>query len=176
MQNIDGYFDWLVRRVFGASFKARMDEYSMLVGYLFVKGYWYRLPMDRNRFSDGVSMRWKYHKETGNLEPEMDSDFCSMLEMMAGLAYRCEIDIMWNDTYGDRTREWFWKMICSLGLDHLTNDIFTEEAADAVVDRFLNGEYGYDGEGGLFSFDRPHFDIHRTELWKQLQWFLAEQK
>lgn len=176
MESIDIYFSWLVGLVYKKSAEARLSTHGKLLRYLFEKPFIVRVPLDQNRLGDGASLRWVFYKETGIEDPIQDDDYCSMLEMMVALANRCECDIMANDTYGDRTKIWFWSMVKSLGLADQTDDIFDESYCDGVIERFLKGEYGYDGTGGLFELQCPHYDIHNTELWMQLQWFLKERK
>ena len=97
---------------------------------------------------------------------------CSVLEMMVALAIRCEETIMDNPAYGDRTAQWFWGMIRTLGLYSMTDDRFDQEYVDMVIDRFLNRDYEPNGEGGLFKINNCKYDLRKIEIWYQLCWYL----
>jgi hypothetical protein len=99
---------------------------------------------------------------------------CSVLEMMAALAIRCEESIMDDPLVGDRTKQWFWKMIVNLGLGSMTNDKFDVKYVDYVLDRFLDREYEPDGRGGLFTIRDCEDDMRDIEIWVQLNRYVNE--
>jgi len=94
--------------------------------------------------------------------------------MMAALAFRCEEQIMSDAEYGDRTGEWFWAMIESLGLTGMDDEHFNKQFADDVVDRFLDRNYSRNGEGGLFTVQNPRRDMRSTEIWYQMCFYLND--
>ena len=91
--------------------------------------------------------------------------------MILGLAYRCE-DIMSDPAVGDRTVQWFWRMITNLGLGGMTDNNFDEEAADRIVERFLDRRYTHDGHGGLFVVPHAEEDLRDVSTWTQMLWYL----
>ena len=97
---------------------------------------------------------------------------CSVLEMMIALAIRCEETIMDNPLYGDRTAQWFWRMMSNLGLGLMTDDIYDRDLVKQKIDRFLNREYDPDGKGGLFYIRGCAEDLRNVEIWAQLCWYL----
>ena len=119
---------------------------------------------------DGVDLRIRYEMITD--EHVSRNKPCSILEMMIALAIRCEETIMDNPSYGDRTAQWFWGMIRTLGLYSMTDDRFDTEYVDKVVERFLSREYAPNGEGGLFKIPNCKYDLRRIEIWYQLCWYL----
>ena len=100
---------------------------------------------------------------------------CSMLEMMIAVAVRCEVHIMQDEEFGNRTGQWFWTMIVNLGLDCQTDEHFDECAADAIIAIFTNRLYERNGEGGgLFVIHNSRYDMRTTEIWYQLNYYLSE--
>ena len=95
-----------------------------------------------------------------------------MLEMMVALAIRMEEDIMVNLEYGDRTGQWFWGMIRSLGLGKMTDHRFNQRKFDSIIDIFMNHEYESDGHGGLFAIEDCEYDLTKEEIWTQMNWYL----
>ena len=74
--------------------------------------------------------------------------------------------------YGDRTRQWFWQMVNSLGLSSMSDGRFNEESAKYIIDRFLDREYRPNGKGGLFTIRNIKVDLRDVEIWTQLCWYL----
>ena len=77
-----------------------------------------------------------------------------------------------DPAYGDRTVQWFWSMIKTMGLYSMTDDRFSIDYVSQVVDRFLNREYAPNGEGGLFKINNCEYDLRDVEIWYQLCWYL----
>ena len=74
---------------------------------------------------------------------------------------------------GDRTGQWFWNMIRSLGLGGMYGNRFDIQEADYIIERFLDREYEPDGRGGLFTITDCEDDLRDVEIWHQLWWYLA---
>lgn len=143
-------------------------SYDSLLFALFKRPFEFLLPRDANRYNDGLAFRNCYdnHGDYSKLAP------CSVLEMMIALAVRCEETIMTNPEKGDRTLQWFWGMVRSLGLWGMTDDCFSQAVVDYILDRFISREYNPDGSGGLFTIPNCNRDLRRVEIWTQLCWFL----
>ena len=92
--------------------------------------------------------------------------------MMVGLATRCEESIMDDPQIGDRTGQWFWGMIASLGLSGMTDDKFDRDEFDDIMHNFLSHNYAPNGKGGLFTIKNCDKDLRRVEIWRQLCWYL----
>ena len=73
---------------------------------------------------------------------------------------------------GNRTSQWFWGMINSLGLSGMYDDNFDKDFVYEVVYRFLDRDYEPDGRGGLFTIKNCDKDLREVEIWYQLCWYL----
>lgn len=165
------YFKWLCDMV--DTDRYQVQNYRTLLIYLHSVDFRYILPMDENRFADGVDLRYRFGYEMGYIQPELDrlmSKPCSVLEMMIALSLRCEENIMSDPEFGDRTGVWFWDCIESLGLIRMTDQEFDESYVYFVLDRFLDREYSYNGKGGLVTLDNPPKDMREVEIWEQMMW------
>ena len=163
------YLNWLVEKVFDETTSA--FTYDSLFTMLFEKEFVYSLDRDGNRASDGIELRRRYFLETGNCYLE-DERPCSILEMMIGLAIRCEEEIMMDPRYDDRTYLWFWDMISSLGLNDFSDDHFYKEEAEEIIRRFIFREYEPNGRGGLFYIRNCDRDVRDQEIWVQMCWYI----
>lgn len=174
MEIEDRYIDWLKRQAMGQD-----RSYDILLDFLYNKPFTYTVRMDENRAEDGIELRYLFGSENGiDYEDIVSSlDFgrdCSMLEMMVGLARRCESQIMIDMEEGEQPERWFGVMLTNLGLIEQTNEHFDREEAEFVTDRFLARQYSYYGDGSLFSVCRPRYDMRKTDLWYQAMWYLTE--
>lgn len=185
------YFEWLVSIV-GMDFNG--FEYRFLLNRLFKREFYWTVANDDNRATDGVYLRaqWLFRindelVENGQL-PVASEDLdgpCSVLEMMIGLAWRMEEDVMMNDLYGNRTFLWFWSMMMNMfdsvgGLETLKDDIWVydpdcETRCYYAVGQMLDRKYNFDGsDGGLFILERPNMDMRQVEIWSQAMSWLSE--
>lgn len=168
--NLD-YFDWLCEIVCGERYSSQIS-YTKLLMYLHDTEFRYVHPMDENRAAQGINLRYRFAltrvpiEETSGIMKALDAP-CSILEMMIALAIECEETIMDNPSFGNRTSQWFWGMIASLGLGGMYNDRFDRAIADEIIDRFLNREYKPDGRGGLFTVKGYSRDMRDMEIWWQ---------
>ena len=95
------------------------------------------IPMDGNRAEDGIDLRYRFgheqHYSDAMVASFLDDRPCSVLEMMIALSIRCEEHIMDDPDVGNRTGQWFWSMIASLGsgpcmMDGLTGIMWTKSS------------------------------------------------
>lgn len=165
------YFDWMCHIVCGGRF-ARENSYRKLLAYLHEVEFVWMIPKDANRAEDGESLRWRFAYENHmHIGRELDGP-CSVLEMILALAIRCENDIMDDSSVGDRTGQWFWKMINNLGLSGMTDRRFDANYVEEVIDRFLHRDYEPDGHGGLFVIHDCPYDLREVEIWTAMLWYL----
>lgn len=129
--------------------------------------------MDENRALDGIALRDDFIDIYPYAE-NLDDKPCSMLEMMVALANRCETNIMADDSYGDRTGEWFWNMILSLGLTGMNDSRFNKTIVEKIIFCFETRQYDYNGSGGLFTVTNPFRDMRDVEIWYQMSMYLGE--
>lgn len=162
------YFKWLCSIVHteGVSFEK-------LLSFLKHKEFKWITDRDRNRAKDGIALRYRFARtvrkdESANLTMRVLKGPCSILEMMVALALRCEETIMDNPAYGNRTSQWFWSMVTSLGLGGMHDDNFDEKEADRIIRRFIHKEYEPNGKGGLFYIRNTEEDLREMEIWAQM--------
>lgn len=171
------YFEWMCSIVCGNRF-SRNISYRKLLMHLHNTKFRYSIPKDENRAEDGVDLRYRFTILHGysDYEYEDTSEYlnepCSVLEMMVALAIRCEESIMDNTDFGDRTGQWFWEMIVSLGLGSMSDDTFDRVYVENTIERFLNREYEPNGKGGLFTIKNCDRDLRTMEIWFQLCYYL----
>ena len=166
------YFEWLYSKV------CTDEDHRKLLHYLHSRNFEYYIPMDANRESDGISLRYLFASEFGIPEAvvatEIDIYECSVLEMMIALCSRMESDVMSDPEFGDRTSEWFWLMLDNLGISFMTDKRYSELYLENVIGRFLAREYEPNGKGGLFVVNGVSRDLRTVEIWEQAMWFLHE--
>ena len=169
----DEYFDWLCEVVDSKRFSKHVSYRKLLMHLHNIEFTWF-IPYDDNRADDGIMLRRKYALAHHDEElSDYISGPCSVLEMMAALAIRCEESIMDDTLFGNRTGQWFWGMIRNLGLSPMNDSNFDVEFVDDVIARFLNREYEPDGKGGLFTIKNCDHDLRTVEIWRQLSWYLG---
>lgn len=166
-----GYFEWLVHQV---CYPGHVN-FRKLLGYLHSEEFRWpeKIPMDKNRAEDGLDLRTKFVYSMEVEEPELYlgciNGPCSVLEMMVALSKRCEDDLMCDDTLGNRTSVWFWKMINSLGLSEMNDEAYNELDISYRIANFNNRRYCRNGAGGLFYVPNFSGDMRTIEIWYQLQ-------
>ena len=169
------YFEWLCS--FVKPFVLNRS-YRFLMLHLFRTDFYAVIPMDENRASDGIELRYRFGREKrirmSDIANVLDVKDCSVLEMMVALSLRCEEQIVDEPDVGDRTRKLFWSMINNLGLNRMDDDSYDSFEVEDRLDIFLNREYKPDGTGGLFKLRRTRHDLRNVEIWYQMMWYLSE--
>ena len=172
---IDRYFDWMYQLVVDDRYSKQ--SYRKLFFKLHGTEFTYTIPMDGNRAEDGIDLRYRFGREhlysDAMVASCLDDRPCSILEMMIALSIRCEEHIMDDPDVGDRTGQWFWSMLVSLGLGSMEDQKFDRYFVDETLERFLNRGYERNGEGGLFTVNNGR-DMRRTEIWYQMNYYLSE--
>ena len=79
---------------------------------------------------------------------------------------------MYDPDLGDRTGQWFWNMIVSLGLGTMTDANYDSNYVDDILQRFMQRKYKRTGEGGLFTVPNTRQDLRDIEIWSQLTAYL----
>lgn len=169
----EAYFDWMYELVCSGRY-ARGNSFMKLISYLHDIQFTYIVPKDSNRAEDGIDLRYRFAYEN-NMDKNDTMDKlrgpCTVLEMMIALSIRCE-DFMDDPSIGNRTAQWFWKMIVSLGLGSMTDRQFDEYYVEDTIEKFLAREYDADGRGGLFTVKNSEYDMRDMEIWDQLCYYL----
>lgn len=169
------YFKWLCNIVNIDSCYSQLS-YTKLLKHLNNVEFTYMIPTDRNRASDGINLRYLFADANSYTYDQINEAFsgipCMILEMMIGLSYKLENDIMSDYRYGNREAQWFWNMITSLQLGNMDDEHYDKSYVNRCLIIFLNREYSYNGIGGLFTIDNPPEDLRNIEIWMQAMWFL----
>jgi hypothetical protein len=173
---IKEYFDWLTDIACGQRFSDQLS-YGKLLARLHEIEFTYTIPMDENRAEDGKDLRYRFaitegYENYADLILDILEGPCSVLEMLVALALRCEENLMDDPRYGDRTTQWFWGMIVSLGLGPMMDYNFDRQHVDDVIGTFLERKYKPDGRGGLFTIKNTKDDLRDVEIWYQLCWYI----
>lgn len=173
------YFDWLSE--IAIPNEVTRGKYSKLLNDLHRTKFRYSIPRDRNRVEDGIDLRWRYACDVtreDNRRTEIVNALyipdgaCTILELMVALAMRIDETIMSNPSYGDRTFQWFWNMVVSLGLGQMIDEQYDEDYVEMVLNRFMDRKYDQDGKGGLFTIKDCEYNIRTAEIWHQLCWYI----
>lgn len=171
------YFNWMYQLVCYEN-RSKKPSHLKLLNHLHNVEFNYIIGLDGNRAEDGVDLRYRFGDEHGYSDPViascLDNQSCSILEMMIALAMRCEEHIMDDPNIGNRTGQWFWNMIDNLGLGSINDANINVEYVDKVLLRFINREYGRNGEGGLFTVRNCRRDMRSVEIWYQMCWYVDE--
>lgn len=173
---INRYFDWMYQLVVDDRYSKQ--SYRKLFARLHDTEFTYMIPMDGNRAEDGIDLRYRFGRECSYTDTEiascLDDRPCSILEMMVALSIRCEEHIMDDPDIGDRTGQWFWSMVVSLGLGTMDDVRFDRDYVDDILVHFLVRDYERNGEGGLFTVDHCCRDMRSVEIWYQMSYYLKE--
>lgn len=172
---LDEYFGWLCDLVHVVQ---PYVSYNLLAEALHNKEFRWFVPNDDNRAFDGKALRERFCDEMGIMYVhDYFIEECSMLELIIGLAYRCEF-IMADENGNLDMEGWFWKFISNADLDRFTDvpyyDLWEGEAVDDILNTIIDRTYGYNGDGGLFPLKCPRKDQRKVELWYQMSEYLME--
>ena len=163
------YYNWLIDRIddgTAQNHKGLLPELMMKEFYSIVDG-------DDNREYEGQELRETFADEFGGAVEGIHGP-CSVLEMLVALAIRIDRDIQPDLEDYDHTSEWFWLMIGNLGLLEQTDDAIDYEEIDHILDKWLERDYEFNGEGGLFPLEYAEKDQRDVEIWYQMHAYLME--
>ena len=149
------------------------------------------VPMDENRIWDGKAMRSIFSEamypaaaiKRRNLLKELnecfDRDYCSVLEVFIGLAWRIERDIIGDPDEGDRTDLWIRCILHNLGLLEYTNKALRtsddKKEAMNIVLKCIDRDYDRFGNGSAFPVKYPRMNMKYMEMWSQMVQWLDEE-
>ena len=135
-QIAEDYFAWLYNTACENRFSKKVS-FRKLLRCLHDIEFIYLIPRDENRAEDGKDLRHRFSYDYTCLE---SADLylegpCSVLEMILALAIKIEEETMDNTDYGDRTGQWFWKMIVNLGLGSMSDERFDRRRVIEIIDK-----------------------------------------
>lgn len=157
------------------------NRYFNLVRQLHSIEFKYIINADYNRYCDGIDFRLVFAENSSDYTYRdiylyLQDSPCSVLEMMMGLAYRCENEIMVDSDVGEEPNKWFYAMIENMGLDEFNDNEYDPDDVLDIVNKMMYREYAPDGSGGLFRIKNSSVDIRKAEIWYQMCWYLNEEK
>ena len=172
---MDEYYRWLVDLVCDDYY---IKYYSKLLNDLYEREFIWSINRDEDRAIDGMGLRNRYCHKFKRTETRIISKFqegCSVLEVMAALAIRIENEYM-HDSRKDinNTKEWFWNMVISLGLDRNDDCQYDHDRTVAILDAFIERRYRRDGKGSLFMIENldKKLDMAELDIWTQMNWYI----
>lgn len=168
---IEEYRDWLFDLIDKDSLS---EDYTLLLRELFDTPFIWKVPNDDNRAFEGKNLRELFSDEL-NIEYNFDyfPEYCSMLELIIGLSYRCES--MSEEGLSDY-REWFWTLLNNCGLSRFDDDSYfiVGENSTIIINKLINRTYKRSGQGGFFPLKSTKKDQRKVELWYQMSAYLSE--
>lgn len=172
----EGYRNWLYGQI--SEGQPEYSNYKYMLDILENTEFKVYILMDENRVGDGVSLYNNFYHGQKDFSL-FNREECSVLEMLVGLAYRCD-DVMSDQTKGCRVIDWFWRFVHNLGLDTFTDDLVSSnpelylQEMHQIVNRFVERGYDYNGKGGIFPLKNPPSDERKVEIWYQMMAWLNE--
>ncbi|MBQ0143251.1 MAG: hypothetical protein KBT06_10755 [Prevotellaceae bacterium] len=150
--------------------------YSKLIEALNTTEFYALIERDENRIADGRDMRRTFLYDTNdysfNEYVYLENLPVTVLEVLLGLAYRCENTILGDPDYGNRTGEWFYTMLESMNVINYDDYNFDIYDVDLAVHYMLERNYSPDGAGGLFYVPNAKHDMRECEIWHQMHMWI----
>lgn len=147
-------------------------HYSRLFKHLNSIDFYYNIPMDANRYEDGIELRYQFGRDMNYdnrlIANCLDDHPCSVLEMMVALAVRCEEQIIYDDEVDNQAGLIFWDMLDNLDLISMDDYNYRPWYVDNVITKLLDREYERNGNGGLFTLKDCDEDVRDIEIWYQM--------
>lgn len=176
---VQEYYEWLCDLV-----TDKYDErtFDILLGVFARTDFEILIPGDMDRALDGIELRMEfdYSSEDQDVYDYMEGAPCSVLEMLIALARRIGYELSGNDPdEPDETGRYFWMMVDNLDLSRFDDEHYADipNAGKIIEDRlkgFLERDYSYSGDGGLFPLRWPERDQRDVELLYQKNAYLNE--
>lgn len=126
-----------------------------------------RIKFDENRVEDAYS-----HRLIFSHQPIYHD--IGVFEMMVSLSSRIERETMSGTVEWDRTADWFWEMMRSLGLLKMTDENYDQKQVETILSRFMQRRYSSNGTGGLFTVLDSRVDMRQRDIWRQAAAHLNE--
>ena len=186
------YFEWIAEFIKQGSEEENKElgrisadsPYIKLLRKLFVRDFSVVEGMvdDEIRATDAMELRRRYADEVGGKLSKSEHDIdriwksihgkCSVLEFLLQLAMR--LDGMVNENEPESMVSMFFAIL----LENLKlKETDSSEIWDEKIDRFLNREYGANGDGGgLFPLSNiaDGRDLRNVSIWYQMNYWLNE--
>jgi hypothetical protein len=157
------YIRWVLKDRLRLSEKEIKENLNLVSALAEVEFIW-KHPMDENRAIDGLELRSDFEYETGEYLDKTSGLMpqCTIFEMLAALAIRCENQLMRDPMVGDRTSKWFFEFLDNLEV------LDGSRPVEMACDLFFKGELE------LFPLKNKKIKQKNEQIWKQLMAYLNE--
>lgn len=171
------YFRWMCQLIHDER-ETKGRSYLKLLKKMDSIEFTYSVFTDKNREADGIELRYDFGYEhdisKDIIRNELDIRPCSLLEMLVALCRRCEVHIMDNPEFGDRTGVWFWGIINNMGLMNMDDEHYDPNYTIHCIRNLLNRTFNYDGSnGGLVTLPGCEHDLRDVEFWYHMMWYFS---
>ena len=152
------YIDWLFF-TFGDSNRYDIKIFNTLASIE------YRSQDNRNqgRLYAGLQLRSDFAYDIGVYEADVADGPCSVLEFICALGRE-----MYIQCSQASPSQFVWEMLDNLDILTLGYAYQIED----VVSKWLNGDYGYDGSGGIYAIPGIQTDMRTLSVWEQMHLYL----
>lgn len=161
--SMSDYIRWVLKDRLRLSEKEIKENLSLVSALAEVEFIW-KHPMDENRAIDGLELRSDFEYETGEYLDKTSGLMpqCTMFEMLAALAMRCENQLMRDSMVGDRTSKWFFEFLDNLEV------LDGSRPVETACDLFFKGALE------LFPLKNKKIKQKNEQIWKQLMAYINE--
>ena len=176
--SLDEYIDWIISDRLALK-EREYGSYRRLIHTLLNIPFEWSNPMDENLAGIGIDLRGDFEYETG-LYLDGSSGIlpvCSVFEMLVGMVYRCETNVMFDFRNGNDASRWWHIIMDNLGFSELTDVNWKVGDADyirEICEKFMHRIYKKNGEGGLFIIKDKKFDCRKESFWRIFMVYLDE--
>ena len=159
--SMSDYIRWVMLDKLGLTNKECNLFFNLCESLANIEFLWHH-PMDENRAIDGLELRTDFEYETGEYLDKTSGLMpkCTVFEMLAALAIRCENQLMYNPSLGDRTSKWFFEFLDNLNLNAHSR------VNNTIAKNIINGD--------TFPLKNYKFRQKNEQIWKQLSSYLKE--
>jgi hypothetical protein len=155
------YFNWLYTKVASVDNPTPSLTYWTLMRDLHSTEFVWLVSGDDNRAEEGIELRKEFIREA-YLDEELPWMHipCSVLEMLVAFSRVAAFET------GDSPRDWFWRFLTNLDLDHLTDaeSNISRRVADRL-EHLVWRTFRHDGLGGMFPIRSTPNDQRTVEIW-----------
>lgn len=172
----DAYFRWLYFQVFDTWNPISIQSFTVVAALMHQVIFVSLVDHDENRIADAAELRNEFQRQSGSMGPIETADLmepdASVFEVLIALAKKADLQIALSPGL------WFRIFIENLRLD-AHNDRFcrtrTTFPIERIINRFNQRQYTKKGQGNIFAFRKPPWDVRTIEIWYQMGAYMTEQ-
>lgn len=160
------YLDWLITIV---ETDENPEEYRAVLIQLLETEFRYLTPLDKDRAIEGIELRRRYIRFSGEEEPDKP---CSILEMLVALCEHIESALS-TSPEDDDPGFWFWQFLRNAELD-IRNRYYRKSAVENILTRINYKKYKKNGKGWFFPLKRSKRDTRNFGVWEGAMAYVNE--